>query len=61
MTQFEENNPEQLREFIKQFRMLMDEFHPNTYLIDDVWTAAHTIELAIENKLDEIDSDIVEL
>jgi hypothetical protein len=55
MTQFEENNPEQLKEFIKQFRMLMDEFHPNTYLIDDVWAAAHTIELAIQNKLDEVD------
>ena len=55
MTQFEENNPQQLKEFIKQFRMLMDEFHPNTYLIDDVWTAAHIIELAIQNKLDEVD------
>jgi hypothetical protein len=33
----------------------MDEFHPNTYLIDDVWAGAHTIELAIQNKLDELD------
>jgi hypothetical protein len=57
MTKFEENNPEQLKEFIKQFRMLMDEYHPNTYLIDDVWVGARTIELAIENKLNELDSD----
>ena len=54
MTKFEENNPEQLKEFIKQFRMLMDEFHPNTYLIDDVWAAAHTIETAIKEQLDKI-------
>jgi hypothetical protein len=54
MTQFEENNPKQLKEFIKQFRMLMDEFHPNTYLIDDVWAAAHTIETAIKEQLDKI-------
>jgi len=57
MTKFEENNPEQLKEFIKQFRMLMDEFHPNTYLIDDVWVGARTIEIAIENKLNELDGD----
>ena len=53
MTQFEENNPEQLKEFIKQFRMLMDEFHPNIYLIDDVWAGAHIIELAIAEQLEQ--------
>jgi len=53
MTKFEENNPEQLKEFIKQFRMLMDEYHPNTYLIDDVWAGARTIELAIAEQLEQ--------
>lgn len=53
MTQFEENNPEQLKEFIKQFRMLMDEYHPNTYTLDGVWEGSRKIELAIAEELDK--------
>ena len=51
MTKFEENNPEQLREFIKQLRVLVDEFHPNIYTIDKVFLGLEIIENSI---LDEI-------
>jgi len=53
MTQFEENNPKQLREFIYQFRKLIDEFHPNIYLIDDVFEGVDMIEQAINEKLNK--------
>jgi hypothetical protein len=53
MTQFEENNPKQLKEFIHQFRKLIDEFHPNIYLIDGVFEGVDMIEQAINEKLNE--------
>ena len=53
MTQFEENNPEQLRKFISELRKLVDEFHPNIYLIDDVFEGMDMIEQAINKKLNE--------
>jgi hypothetical protein len=53
MKQFEENNPEQLKEFIKQFYILMDNYHANTYLIDGVWEGAKQIENAIQNELNK--------
>jgi Holliday junction resolvasome RuvABC endonuclease subunit len=57
MTQFEENNPEQLRQFISQLRQLVDEFHPNIYLIDDVFRGINIIEQAIREKLHEPKED----
>ena len=36
MTKFEFNNPTRLKEFLKQLNELVDEFHPNIYLMDDV-------------------------
>jgi hypothetical protein len=51
MTQFEENNPEQLRKFISELRHLVDEFHPNIYLIDGVFEGVDMIEKAIDEKL----------
>ena len=53
MTQFEENNPEQLKEFLYKLRILMDEYHPNTYTLDDVWEGSRKIELAIAEELDK--------
>jgi hypothetical protein len=52
MTQFEENNPEQLKEFTRQLRILMDDFHPNLYTIDGVWEGAAKIEQAIKEVLE---------
>jgi arginyl-tRNA synthetase len=59
MTQFEENNPQQLKEFIKQFRMLMDEFHPNTYTIDGVWEGSRKIEQSIQEVVDKQNTDVL--
>ena len=53
MSKFEENNPEQLKEFIKQFHILMDHYHPNTYLIDGVWEGAKQIENAIREQVNK--------
>ncbi len=51
MTQFEENNPQQLREFLKQLIILVDHYHPNTYTIDGVWEGVEKIEQAIRSEL----------
>jgi alpha-L-fucosidase len=51
MTKFEENNPEQLKEFLKQLNELVDEFHPNIYLMDDVSEALEKIDKAIKKEL----------
>ena len=53
MTQFEENNPERLKEFIHQFRLLIDEFHPNIYLLDGVFEGVNKIEETIYNELNK--------
>jgi hypothetical protein len=54
MTKFEENNPEQLRAFLKQLNELVDEFHPNIYTLNGVFKGIQTIEIAI---LDELNKD----
>jgi hypothetical protein len=54
MSEFEENNPEQLRKFLDEFRMLIDEYHPNIYLLDKLFKGADQIEIAI---LDELNKD----
>lgn len=51
MNEFEENNPEQLREFLRQLRKLVDDFHPNIYLLDEVFVGLDQIEAAIKDKL----------
>jgi Holliday junction resolvasome RuvABC endonuclease subunit len=53
MTKFEENNPERLKEFIKQLRILVDEFHPNIYTIDKVFLGLEIIENSISDKLNK--------
>jgi hypothetical protein len=54
MTQFEENNPEQLQEFLVKFRMLIDEYHANIYLMDTLFVGARIVEMAI---IDELNKD----
>ena len=51
MTQFEENNPQQLKEFIHQLRILVDNYHPNIYTIDGVFEGVEKIERVIRNEL----------
>jgi hypothetical protein len=54
MSKFEENNSEQLRKFLSEFRMLIDEYHPNIYLLDKLFKGVDQIEIAI---LDELNKD----
>ena len=51
MTKFEFNNPTRLKEFLKQLNELVDEFHPNIYLMDDVSEALEKIDKAIKKEL----------
>jgi len=53
MTEFKENNPERLKAFIVQLNELIDEFHPNIYLLDGVFKGFQTIEIAILNELNK--------
>ena len=54
MTEFEENHPEQLKLFLTKLNELVDEFHPNIYLLNGVFKGVQTIEIAI---LDELNKD----
>jgi len=53
MTELEENNQEQLKLFLHKLN-LVDEFHPNIYLLKGVFKGVQTIEIAI---LDELNKD----
>ena len=51
MEEFKENNPQRLKAFLVQLNELIDEFHPNIYLIDGVFKGIQTIEIAISDEL----------
>jgi Holliday junction resolvasome RuvABC endonuclease subunit len=53
MSEFEENNPEQLRQFLKELNELVDKYHPNIYLLDKVFAGLGKIEVAISNELNK--------
>jgi len=53
MNKFKENNSEQLREFLKRLNELVDDFHPNIYLLDNVFKGVRTIEIAISDELNK--------
>ena len=54
MTEFEENNPEQLKAFLTKLDELIEEYHPNIYLLDGVFRGVRLIEVAV---LDELNRD----
>ena len=54
MKEFEENNPEQLKVFLAKLNELIDEFHPNIYLLKGVFKGVQNIEVAV---LDELNKD----
>jgi hypothetical protein len=56
MTKFKENNPERLREFLRQLVDLVDEFHPNIYTIDKVFDGLDLIEKGISEELNKSQS-----
>jgi len=49
MTEFEENNKGQLEEFLRKFDELIEEYHPNIYLIDDVFEGYNLIKKSIND------------
>lgn len=53
MTQFNENNSERLKQFLKEFNDLIDEFHPNIYLLDGVFEGVEKIEETVKKKIYE--------
>ena len=57
MTQFNENNSERLKQFLKEFNDLIDEFHPNIYLLDGVFEGVEKIEETVKRKIYETEID----
>jgi len=53
MSEFEENHPQQLKEFLYKLNKLVDEYHPNIYLLDDVFKGVEIIEVAILDELNK--------
>ena len=53
MTEFEENNPDQLKLFLTKLNELVDEFHPNIYTLNGVFKGIQTIETAISDELNK--------
>jgi hypothetical protein len=51
MTEFEKNHPTRLKAFLSQLNELVDEFHPNIYLIDEVSEGLEKIDKAIKKEL----------
>ena len=53
MKNFEEANPERLKEFLKQLNDLVDEFHPNIYLNDKIFNGLELIEIGVKEELNK--------
>ena len=51
MTEFEKNQPEQLKLFLAKLNELVEEFYPNMYLMDEVFLAVNRINIVIANEL----------
>lgn len=53
MKKFEENDPEQLKEFLLKLQYLYDEYHLNLYTIDQVYEGMQLITSAIRKQLNK--------
>ena len=53
MTQFEKNHPQQLKEFLTKLNELIDDYHHDIYLIDNIFKGLKTIEVAISDELNK--------
>ena len=52
-SEFSENNPVQLKEFLTKLNELVDDYHHNIYLLDGVFEGIELIEKTIKKKLTE--------
>jgi hypothetical protein len=57
MSEFEENHPEQLKLFLRKLNDLVDEFHPNIYLLNGVFKGVREIEVAISDELNSLNKN----
>ena len=53
MKTIKENNPEGLIEFLKKLDELVEDFHHDIYLLDDVFKGIRKVEKAIFNELNK--------
>jgi Holliday junction resolvasome RuvABC endonuclease subunit len=53
MSEFEENNPEQLKKFVSELTDLIDKYHPNIYLLDDVFVGVNQIYKTIREEINK--------
>lgn len=51
MTEFRAKHKLYLKAFLKQLNDLVDEYHPEIYLMDEVFEGLEKIEKAIKNEL----------
>lgn len=58
MTEFEKNHPQQLKDFIASLRKVVDEYHANIYLLDDVFKGVKQIEDAIDEEYSKTDTEV---
>jgi hypothetical protein len=54
MTEFEKNHPQQLKEFLTKLNELIDDYHHDIYLIDNIFKGLKTIEVAISDELNKV-------
>lgn len=52
-SEFSENNPKQLKEFLTKLNELVDDYHHNIYLLDGVFEGIELIDKAIKKQLTE--------
>ena len=52
-SEFSENNPVQLNEFLTKLNELVDDYHHNIYLLDGVFEGIELIEKTIKKQLTE--------
>ena len=53
MTEFEENHPQQLKEFLTKLNELVDDYHHDIYLINNIFKGIRIIEIAILDELNK--------
>jgi uncharacterized protein YoxC len=53
MTEFEKNHPQQLKEFLTKLNELVEDYHHEIYLIDNVFKGIRIIEVAISDELNK--------
>ena len=51
MTEFEQNHPQELREFLYKLHHLIDDYHHEIYMNDGIFAGYHQIIAAVHNEI----------